>query len=251
VAVTRQAALLAVAAVLTCPGRLPAQTRAPAPRVFVAVDGTYQAAANDFRDGKTFRANAEEGRFDADYAVESGPAFDVSGGATLWRRLAVGVGVSRFSRATPASFSGSVPHPFFFNRLRAVTADVGGLRREELAVHVQARGVFNLGARLQVTAFGGPTFFRVRQTVVSDFTYTDAYPYDTAAFQAATTVSATASARAFNAGGDVAFFFTRRVGVGAAVRLASADVDLPSAGGGSKRVAVGGVQGSAGLRLRF
>src|SRR4030095_12066170 len=104
-----------------------------------------------------------------------------------WKRLGIGVGISQFSVATPASLAGTVPHPFFFCRLRPVSGEASGLKREERAIHVQVRGVLPVGARLQVMVFGGPSFFQVKQGVVTDFTYTDSYPYDDATFRSATT----------------------------------------------------------------
>ena len=220
-------------------------------KFFISVNGGYQLTANDFSDGAVTSANAEDGRFDSKYAVKSGPAFDLAGGGFLWRRLGVGVGVSRFSVSTPASLSGTVPHPFFFNRPRSISGDAAGLKREELALHVQASGVLPIGDRLQVMVFGGPSFFRVKQGVVTDFTYTDSYPYDQAQFRAAITTGASASKVGFNAGGDFAFFFTRQVGVGAAVQFAATTVELPGAGGASQKVKAGGGKAGAGLRLRF
>ena len=227
-----------------------AQT-SPASRAFLVVNGGYQLTANDFADGAVKRANAEDGRFDTTYAVTRGPAFDAAGGGMLWRRLGVGVGVSRFAISTPASLDATIPHPFFFNRPRAVRGDAGGLKREELAIHVQARGVFPLGRRFQVMLFGGPSFFQVKQGVVTDFTFTDSYPYDDATFRAATTTTAKVSKMGFNAGGDLAFFFTRQLGVGATVQFAGTTVDLPAAGGASRQVKAGGGNAGAGLRLRF
>lgn len=216
-----------------------------------SVNGGYLVTTNDFRDGATFREHAEDGRFDSDYSLEGGPTFDIAGGAVVWKQLGVGVGISRFSRSTPTRFSGAIPHPFFFSRPRAVSSEIGGLKREELAVHVQARGVFAAGRRFQVMVFGGPSFFQVKQGLVTDFTYSDSYPYDDATFRSATTATANASKMGFNVGGDVAFFFTRQVGVGGSVQFAGTNIDLRSAGGGAQSVKVGGVQSGGGLRLRF
>ena len=227
------------------------QTVAPQTRGFVSVNGGYQTTANNFRDGAIYRRNAEDGRFDTTYTVKAGPTFDVAGGGIVWRRLGIGVGVSRFTLATPTHLAGSIPHPFFFNLPRAVSADVGGLKREELAVHVQARAIVPAGQHVQVMLFGGPSFFQVKQDVVTDFTYTDSYPYDEASFRSATSSTQTKSKIGFNAGGDFAFFFTRQVGVGAAVQFSGTTIPLTSAGGGAADVKVGGVQAGGGLRLRF
>ncbi len=230
--------------------RVSAQT-APAPRGFVVVNGAYQLTSNDFSDSTVKRENAEDGRFDTQYAVGSGVAFDVAAGGVVWRRLGVGVGVSRFSVVTPASLSATVPHPFFFNQPRSVNGEATELKREEMAIHVQVRGVLPVGDRLQVMVFGGPSFFQVTQGVITDFSYTDSYPYDTATFSAATTTDASVSKLGFHVGGDVAFFFTKQVGIGATVQFAGASVLLPTGDGATQSVKVGGGRAGGGLRFRF
>ena len=67
----------------------------------MSVNGGLQVASNDFNDSATFRENAEEGTLTSDYTVEGGPALNIAGGVTVWRQIAVGVGVTRFSRSTP------------------------------------------------------------------------------------------------------------------------------------------------------
>ncbi|MNC87192.1 hypothetical protein D3C83_28970 [compost metagenome] len=99
--------------------------------------------------------------------------------------------------------------------------------------------------------FGGPSIFRVKQGLVTDFTYTDAYPFDTAAFGGGETVNASESKVGINAGADVAFFFTPQIGVGGMIQFAGTTLDLPSAAGGTQEVKTGGLQAGGGLRLRF
>lgn len=227
-----------------------AQTTLPF-RAYVSIDGAHQGAPDDFRDSATFVENAEDGQLVTDYRLTGGPAFNVSGGAAVWRQLGVGVAFSRFSRSSSALLNAAVPHPFFFDRDRTVEGEVSGLKREEMAVHIRATGVLPVGNRAQVLVFGGPTFFRVKQGIVTDFTYTDAYPFDTASFQQGQTISAEESTIGFNAGADVAFFFTQQLGVGGMVQFTGATLDLPSAGGGTQEVKTGGLQVGGGLRLRF
>ena len=243
--------MLALAAVLCAGAGVASAQTAPVPRGFVVVNGGYQLTGNDFSDSAGKHENAEDGRFDTKYAVKGGATFDVAAGGIVWRRLGVGVGVSRFSVATPASLSATVPHPFFFNHPRSVNGEATGLKREEMAIHVQVRGVLPVGDRLQVMVFGGPSFFQITQGVITDFSYTDSYPYDTATFSAATTTDASGSKLGFHWGGDVAFFFTKQVGVGATVQFAGASVVLPAADGATQSVKVGGGRAGRGLRLRF
>jgi len=250
---------MAVVAALAVPMTAEAQARPARPvtrprpalpeRVFISVNGVYQVGSNDFRDTTTIRRNAEDGRFETDYSVGAGPAFDISGGGLVWRNLAVGIGVSRFSTSTPTAVSASVPHPFFFNQPRSVTGDFSGTR-QEVAVHVQVRGVFPVSPRLLVTIFGGPSFFKVDQDIVSDFNFTETYPFDTATFTSAVSSSQSESKAGINLGGDVGYFFSRQVGVGVTVMYSGATVQMtvPS---GTADVKAGGGQIGGGLRLRF
>jgi len=242
----------AIVAVLVLGGAQAALAQVMSPsRGFIVVNGGYRLTANNFADGATKHENAEDGRFDTTYTVKSGPAFDIAGGGIIWGRLGVGVGVSRFSVSTPSTLKATIPHPFFFDRSRSVSGDVAGLQREELAVHVQLRGIFPAGERFEVMVFGGPSFFQVKQGVITDYSYNESYPYDEASFRSATTTTASTSKFGFNAGGDVAFFFTRQIGVGATVQFTGTKIQVPAALGATREVKVGGGQAGAGLRLRF
>jgi hypothetical protein len=224
----------------------------PIDRIYVSVNGAFQTAGDDFGETVTFRENAEDGRFSTDYRVKSGPALNLSVGASVWRNIGVGVGVTRYSKNTPTEFTASVPHPFFFNRPREVEGEVAGIEREELAVHVQARATFVPTPRIQAVVFGGPSFFKVKQGIVNDFEITEEYPYDTATFSRGLFTTVDESKIGFNVGADVGYFFTRQVGVGGSVQWAGTTIDAPASGStGSLEIRAGGLQVGAGLRLRF
>jgi hypothetical protein len=228
-----------------------AAAQSDVPRGFISVNGGYQMTARDFRDGAPFRENVENGRFDTDYAVGSGALFDLAGGVRVWRRLALGVGVTRLSNDVTADLSGTVPHPFFFGRPRLVSAPLGGMTRDERGVHVQARLVVPAGNKFEATFFGGPSFFQLTQRIVTGFNYSEEYPYDAVAFDHVDTVEATESAVGVNVGSDLALFFARHVGVGGTIQFATASVDVPSATGQTQDLKVGGTQVGAGIRFRF
>jgi hypothetical protein len=233
------------------PGQ-PRATQPPSDKFYVSIDGMFQTGFEDFSESVTFTENAESGSFSTDYDVKSGPAFNISAGALVWRNVAIGAGVSRYSKATPIQLTAQVPHPFFFNRPREVSGEVGGLKREELAVHVQARVMLTPSPRMQAMIFGGPSFFNVKQGIVNDFEVTEAYPYDTATLSRGLSATVDESKLGFNVGGDVGYFFTRQVGVGGSVQWSGASIDVPaSSGNGSFDVRIGGIQAGGGLRLRF
>jgi hypothetical protein len=233
-----------------------AQTPSPAGapqrfRGYISVDGGYQGGTEDFGTRGTFPEFLEEGSFDADHDVDAGPQFQGSGGVGVWKNLYAGVAVSRFSRRTPARVNGSVPHPFFFARNRLIEGEATGLTREELAVHLQARALIPVSRRIDIALFGGPSWFNVSQGVVGGIEYNQSYPFDTAEFRSATTSAPSASRVGFNAGADAAFFFTRHLGVGGAVQVARADVELDAGNERTVVVKAGGIQGGVGLRIRF
>jgi len=250
-------ALMVVAIALSAGTVASAQTRQTTPtprpplteRVFISVNGLFQGGSNDFSVSQTIRENAENGTFNTSYAVGSGPGFDVSGGVLVWRNLVVGVGVTRFSESTTTAITASVPHPFFFNQPRSVTGEFSGTR-EELAVHVQLRGVFAINRRIQVAVFGGPSFFQIDQSIVDDFEYTESYPFDTAAYSRAVSSTQSESAVGINVGGDVGYFFTPQVGVGVTMQYSGATAQM-AVPGGTADVEAGGAQIGVGLRLRF
>ena len=241
---------IAAAACLVMETPTLAQTGEPL-RGFVSINGGYQASSTDFRDNIVFTEFVEQGSVDSSYTVKSGPQLDIAGGARVWRSLGIGVGITRFSKSGQASVAGKIPHPFFFNQPRSVEGEAGGLKREELAFHIQAMAIVPAGERLSLAVFAGPSFFNVKQGIVQKLQYSQQYPYDTATFSGVDTDTPSESTIGFNAGADVGYFFARHVGIGGVIRFSRASVDFTSIDGETLEADAGGVQAGAGLRLRF
>ena len=232
-------------------------------RGYVAVNGGLQVVPGEFADAATFAgpspvytemvssaATGDPSSFNGAYRVESGPVVDVSGGARLWRNLGVGVSVSLYRRDADASVSARLPHPFFLGSVRTIAGNMP-VYHDERAVHLHALVTVPVNPAFTVTVFGGPTVFSLRQDLVTDVRFTHSYPYDDAAFGGIVTGEQSRSTVGFNAGVDVAYFFTDVIGVGWLARFSAGTVDLPSAGDGSVDVPAGGVHAAGGLRLRF
>ena len=81
-------------------------------------------------------------------------------------------------------------------------------------MHLQALVVLPASRAFTMTVFGGPTYFTVKQGLVTDVRFTQSYPYETAAFAATSTGQQTGSKLGFNVGADVAYYFSNYVGVG-------------------------------------
>ena len=239
-------ALAAAAAVLSA-APLHAQSQ---PRLTVAVSGGYQPTTTAFDDSFQFTVNRENGSSRVDYGVDAGSLFDGGFGVRLWRGLGAGVAFSYFRVDGNVHATSSVPHPFEFQRLREISGDAGGIRREEKAVHIQAQYLLRPFARVQVTVMGGPSILDINQTVVTRVTHTEEYPYDTAAFARVDSRRVTGTKTGFNAGADLRWMFARHLGAGGVVRYTQAPIDL-RVDDRRIRVDAGGAHVGAGIRIVF
>ena len=245
------------------PGQPPAKPVPPSPAAkgaaattgrwtdlgLLSVSGGYQAGGTAFSETFTYDKNLEKASITTQYPKKDGSAFAASGTFRVWRNLGASVGVSSLKRSTSGEVSGTVPHPFFFQTNRPVSASVP-LDRTETAVHLSAAYVVPAGRRMLVTVGAGPSFFSVSQSLVDTVDVTEEYPYDQATLRAPIATSRSKSKVGFNAGVDVGYYFTKTIGVGAGVRYAAATLSLPSHGQ-SVSVKAGGIQAGAGLRVRI
>ena len=208
-------------------------------RVGVTVNAGTQATSTAFMTRSTHTLHREDGDLRADYGVDAGALIDLGASVRLWRQVGLGVGVSRFQSTGCAGVTAGLPQPFHLEQFRAVDGSAAATR-QETAVHVQLRVGATVGPRLEVTLFGGPTFFDVEQTLVSDILFEETYPYDTAPFSSAPTVLRSVTAVGFHTGVDLATYLTPTVGVGALVRFSRAAAQRRRhAGGGDWRPACG------------
>jgi len=216
-------------------------------RGYISGNFGWQASAATFSDTRTLTlatGDTEPRHLTANYDVKAGPAFDIGAGVRFWKSLGIAGSVTRYSISNDIAINGDVPHPFFFNRPRAVSGTTPGTR-EELAIHLDAVWVVPVN-KLQVAIFGGPTFFNAKQTVVSDFTYSESYPFDDATFTAGTSAEESKSVTGFNAGVDVGYFFNDVFGIGGVVRFSRGT--LKSSIGD---LDVGGPEFGGGIRIRL
>ena len=83
-----------------------------------------------------------------------------------------------------------------------------------------------MGGGWEISVSGGPSFFSVDQDLVEDITIDQTYPYDTATFASAVSTRHSTSGLGFNVGADVAYFFSRHIGVGGVVRFNQGTVEI-------------------------
>jgi hypothetical protein len=229
----------------------PAVAQTWSERVHVSFNGAFQAATHDFSDRFEFERYLETGSTEADYRVQSGFLFDAGVGYRLWKNFGAGLAVSHFTRGDAAQTTTSIPHPFFFTQPREVTGEATDMTRTETAVHVQAMYLWDPGGPLRVVLSGGPSFFTLKQDLVTEVVATDAFPFDTVTFSSVQRNEASGSAPGFNVGADVFWMLNRQVGVGGLVRFARTTADLDAPGNRTVAVDGGGVYAGGGIRFLF
>ena len=228
-------------------GTAPAASSAPviAERAIVSINASYLTASRTFDDTRTFDLYAEQGSFTTDYDVEASVGIDAGAFVRVWQNLAAGVAFTSHKDDGDLVIEGSVPHPLLFNQPRSIEGTVPGTR-EETAVHLQVAFIVPVNKKLRVVVFGGPSFFTVKQSVVTGIDYDEAYPYDEATFSGADVSVEEENKTGFNVGADVGYFFTRNVGVGGIIRFSQTKVTF-SLG----EVDAGGAMVGGGVRFRF
>ena len=213
--------------------------------VTVSVNASYLTASRTFDDTRTFDLYAEQGSFTTDYDVEARVGVDAGAFVRVWKNLAVGGAFTTHKDDGDLVIEGSIPHPLLFNQPRAIEGTAPGTR-EETAFHLQVAYIVPVNRKLRVVVFGGPSFFTVKQSVVTGITYSEDYPYDEATFSGADVETEEEQKTGFNVGADVGYYFTKNVGVGGIIRFSQTKVTF-SVG----EVEAGGAMVGGGLRLRF
>jgi len=219
---------------------------------YFSINYGYQVGDRTFQESLTATVYEEEATYSVDHASSGGGHFDIGGGLRVWRNLAAGVAVTSHSTSAGAGITGVIPHPLFFNRPRTGSSALVDLEYKELGVHAQAAWVMPLNEKISVTVAAGPSFFNVTQSLITNVALANEIgaPFDTVALGTAATTSVSKTGVGVNAGFDITYLVTERLGGGLFVRWAGGSVDLPAAGG-TQSIDVGGLQAGVGLRARF
>jgi|KBSSwiStaDraftv2_1062776.scaffolds.fasta_scaffold37706_3 hypothetical protein len=222
------------------------------PRV-LHLDAAYRVGGDDLT--RTFTAFkdvfAEEGSIATNYGNRSGPAFDVLFAQSIHGSIGVGVGADFYVKKPHAIVEAHVPHPFYFNQLRTATFEADGLSGHEVAIHISGVWMPAAAGPLNILVFGGPTIFSISQTVVTDVVLDDQYPYDTVTIRGVDTDNRKGTRFGYHVGGDVSYYLTPSVGIGAGARYSRATLEFNDDDGVDTDGVAGALQATFGIRLRF
>jgi hypothetical protein len=218
---------------------------------FISGAATYPTALPRFENTTPITEFVESGSRNVRYATPGIPGFDVGAGVQVMRRLFVGGAVSAFTGSSVGDVNAEIPHPFFFDKKRELTASVGGLERQELGVHIQAATILPISRRIRVLLAGGPSLFRVRQELVTDALYSQEYPFDAVTFTSARTEVQAKTAFGFHGQASLVTMLSSRVGADVLVRYSTASVLFDGPDGSTFSASLGGLQVGLGLRAIF
>lgn len=231
----------------------PVAARSPrrrANQIFVLANGGIATDAARLTTSQNAFADfyQEAGSINATYGRPSQGLFQFAIGAGRGA-LAVGAGAVVNRSSKPADVSVSVPHPFLFNQPRTATMTTGTLRATDVEFQIPIFWTGNIGRRVAVVAFGGPSIFWTSRTLVTDATLNDAYPFSNVSI--ANTSTQNRSAHAFGGHVGAEAFYGRRVAIGGGASYSRATVALTTSAGLSGSVRLGGLRGLVGVRVPF
>ena len=226
-----------------------------ADRGYINVGWGVESGSSSMTDSRNGTIYDEAATVTSSATFSSGSLFDVGVGIRIFKNLTVGVGYHQEQNDTEGTVSGQIPSPVVFNRPRTLTG-AEPLDRKEMATHLNIGWVLPFGEKVDVMIYGGPSFFRLTQEVI-----TEVVPNETGA--TASTITATIqtaerkkSVTGFNVGADATYILWQndsvRVGAGGFVRFTQASTDVEMfTGSQPQSTDVGGVQFGFGARLRF
>lgn len=223
-----------------------------ADRGYVNIGWGVESGSSAMSDSRTSLIYDETATVTSSSTFSSGSLFDVGVGVRVFRNLTVGASYHQEQNDTEGRLSGSIPSPVVFNRPRPLDQAVPGLERKEKAVHLQFGWPVPINEKIDVLVYGGPSFFRMEQDVVSDLTLGEQGNNTVVAQPSIATRKK--SETGFNVGADATYILWQndsvRLGAGGFVRFtqASTEIDMLST---PQPTDMGGMQFGFGARLRF
>jgi hypothetical protein len=239
--VTQTTTVLGLIGAFAVSGAAEVRAQQPSPAEFINFNVGAQPQRRTINTSESFSVYDESATVTSNQPIKNGVVFDVSGGHRIWRRVALGVGLSSFRSRGDAGVVASIPDPAYFDRPRIVTGNTSGLDRSELGVHLQAVWRTPVTDKTDVSISAGPSFIRVTQQVATASLRAGTQNIDV------TQKDESGTALGVNVGFDGSYMFQPQFGAGVFLRYAGGSVDLPAV----SNVKVGGFQGGFGLRVRF
>lgn len=214
-------------------------------RAFAGLSFGAQTKARTFTTSGAFPLYDETATFESTVGIGSESVIDLTAGVRVWSNLAVGGGWTSYSDSSSSTLSASVPDPLFFDNAVERSSTVEGLKHTETQIRLSVFWIQPVTDKFDITVFGGPTFFTVKQDVLTGFTVET----NTTNMASVTRDTIDESTTGLHGGVDFRYLIIENAGVGAFVRYSTGKFDTTLVDSGSMEV--GGFQYGVGLRVRF
>jgi hypothetical protein len=248
---TRLTGLLTTGAVILLAPLASAQGPAPLQQGYAHLNIGVQATSHDLNQDSNFVIYDEPARIQTGGSGGGGVLFDIGGGWRAWRQLYAGLSFTGGSNTEDASLTASIPHPTFPDEFRTINGTAPDLKHTERALHLQAMWRVPVTTKFDVSVGGGPTFFWVKQDLVSGITISEiGVPTTGVNLDAVSVERDSDSTVGYNIGADGTYLLTQRFGVGGFMRFTGGSVTLAT-GSNTVDLDVGGFQIGVGGRVRF
>lgn len=218
------------------------------------INAGQQASSTTLKDTQTFQQYQERGTFTLDRTTRQRAFYDGGAAIHIVRGFHAGVSFSFFKDPGSGTVTAQVPHPFFFNQLRATAGAASGIDRKEMAVHIQMLWTARAAGGIEFTAFGGPSIFQTEQGLATKINLTlanEVYPYDTLSFPGVTIQTIKDRVNGYNAGVDMTWKLGKNFGLGVLIRYTHGQKNFTPTGGQAVKIETGGLHAGGGLRVIF
>jgi hypothetical protein len=219
-------------------------------RFSVTINGLRGNDTLQFADTNQFELFKEPAQIESIYSDPRSQGYELGIQYRVAGPFALGATVQRFENDRSASYTASLPHPFFFDRFRELTGTASGLSHEEMAVHLDAVVTKTWGP-VTLEGFGGPSWFRTRSEVLVDVLYDETFPYNEVAFRGVEGRIVESQPIGYNVGVSATFRVASIFGVDLGVRYSEAQSKLLLDEGRELNLEAGGLSFGAGLRFLF
>lgn len=228
----------------------PRSSSSPAHRFAITLNGVRGTDTLSFADTNQFELFKESAQIESVYRDPRAQGYELGAQFRFAGPFAIGATVQRFDNDREASYTASLPHPFFFDRFRELSGAASGLTHEELAVHLDV-AITKTWGPLTVDAFGGPSWFRTKTEVLVDVVYDEVFPYDEVFLRGVEGRVLASEPIGFNVGARATFRVASIFGVDFGVRYSEAHTKLFVEEGREIGLDAGGLSVGAGLRFLF
>jgi opacity protein-like surface antigen len=218
-------------------------------RVKLLLGGGYETGSIGFAQRISQSQFVETATIDTSYSAKSGPGFDGAVQFNVFKHVGLAVAGTRYSRDLTGDYRGSFPHPLYFNRPRAASGSVTG-KLTETAGHASLV-VFTHSGSLDLSAWGGVSYFKAEAELLQNVDYSQQYPFDAVTVTGTPTAKVSDTPFGFNLGASADWRFSKNVGVGVQGRFARAKAKFAVKDAPDSQVDVGGFQVGGGVRFYF